>query len=141
MSSIQAKQDILQQLNETVQHNCHIADATHAGDYTLCIYLLKMRELYRWENKASFSKTLGNQQVGLWLKKRENLWEKLENIPSKNRRIDVWWWGDASSRLMLLLAYLMTRSDDWKDSKIRVLAAGHDPESQKTVDSLLIVLI
>ncbi len=37
---------------------------------------------------------------------------------------------------MLLLAYLMTRSDDWKDSKIRVLAAGHDPESQKTVDDL-----
>ncbi|MBW1898847.1 MAG: amino acid permease, partial [Deltaproteobacteria bacterium] len=72
----------------------------------------------------------------LVLDAKQHLWEKLENIPSKNRRIDVWWWGDASSRLMLLLAYLMTRSDDWKDSKIRVLAAGHDPESQKTVDDL-----
>jgi len=72
----------------------------------------------------------------LVLDAKQSLWEKLENIPSKNRRIDVWWWGDASSRLMLLLAYLMTRSDDWKDSKIRVLAAGHDLESQKTVDDL-----
>lgn len=88
MSNIQAKQNILQQLNKTVQHNCHIADATHAGDYTLCIYLLKMRELYRWENKASFSKTLGNQQVGLWLKKRENLWERLENKDYKNLSIN-----------------------------------------------------
>ena len=34
-------------LIQTVQRNCHIADARHAGDYTLCVYLLKMREFYR----------------------------------------------------------------------------------------------
>ncbi len=68
-------------LAETVQHNCHIADAQHAGDYTLCIYLLKMRELYRWEQGQNFSTPLPNQQVGQWLREREALWDTLEDNP------------------------------------------------------------
>jgi hypothetical protein len=72
----------------------------------------------------------------LVLDAKESPWKKLENLPSRNRRIDVWWWGDATSRLMLLLAYLMTRSSEWKEAKIRVLAAGHDLQSQETVNDL-----
>ncbi len=68
----------LSSLRDTVQHNCHIADARHAGDYTLCIYLLKMRELYRWEQGENFSSTLGNNQVGKWLRQRESLWDEIE---------------------------------------------------------------
>jgi len=48
-------------------------------------------------------------------------WERLGEMPPENRRIDVWWFNDATSRLMLLLAYLMTRSRDWEDARIRVL--------------------
>ena len=81
---MQPKQTLLQQLNDTVQYNCHIADASHAGDYTLCIYLLKMRELYRWENEASFANVLEQEQVGAWLRQREDLWEKLEDHDFKN---------------------------------------------------------
>jgi len=33
-----------------VRQNCHRSDAQYAGDLTLCTFLLKMRELYRWEN-------------------------------------------------------------------------------------------
>ena len=33
-----------------VQKNCHISDAQFASDLTLCTFLLKMRELYRWEH-------------------------------------------------------------------------------------------
>ena len=58
---IEAKQ--ISELTKTVQKNCHIADASHAGDYTLCIYLLKMRELYRWEQDKSFSTNLPNETV------------------------------------------------------------------------------
>lgn len=68
----------LKQLNETVQFNCHVADASHAGDYTLCIYLLKMREFFRWEQQASLSTSLNSDQIGIWLKQREHLWESLE---------------------------------------------------------------
>lgn len=75
---MQTKQSLITKLSETVQHNCHIADASHAGDYTLCIYLLKMRELYRWENNKPFSTALPNEVVGKWLRQREELWDDLK---------------------------------------------------------------
>jgi len=51
-------------------------------------------------------------------------WDRLEKAPRKGRRIDVWWQGDATGRLMLLLAYLMTRSEPWENSTLRVLTRG-----------------
>lgn len=65
-------------LAETVQHNCHIADARHAGDYTLCVYLLKMREMYRWEQGESFKTALTTDDVGDWLTQREGEWDDVE---------------------------------------------------------------
>jgi len=46
-------------------------------------------------------------------------WTAIEETEERNRFIDVWWWGDATSRLMLLIAYLMTRHENWDQSKIR----------------------
>lgn len=69
----------LQPLQASVQYNCHISDARHASDYTLCIYLLKMREYYRWENGYSFSAELPHDDVGVWLTEREAFWETLED--------------------------------------------------------------
>lgn len=68
----------VESLQATVQRNCHIADANHAGDYTLCIYLMKMREFYRWEAGEAFSSPLDNKEVGSWLREREKLWNTLE---------------------------------------------------------------
>ncbi|MCP5087127.1 MAG: amino acid permease, partial [Rhodobacteraceae bacterium] len=51
-------------------------------------------------------------------------WGALEESDGQDRCIDVWWWGDATSRLMLLMAYLMTRNEKWRDAKIRLLAAA-----------------
>ena len=56
--------------------------------------------------------------------------------PPKERRIDIWWWDDATGRLMLLLTYLMTRSSEWDRSNIRVLAAGYDQASGKDIADL-----
>ncbi len=66
-------------LCETVQRNCDIADARHATGYTLCVYLLKMREYFRWENGYSFNAALPKDEVGGWVQKRESLWEDLEH--------------------------------------------------------------
>lgn len=66
------------ELIQTVQENCHIADARHAGDYTLCVYLLKMREFYRWEKGLGFQHTLTSDDVGDWLTQREEIWNDLE---------------------------------------------------------------
>jgi hypothetical protein len=68
----------IQQLSEIVQLNCHISDARHAGNYTLCVYLLKMREFYRWEHQHAFEKSLPPDVIGQWLNKREDLWDEVE---------------------------------------------------------------
>jgi hypothetical protein len=67
----------LQALRAAVQKNCHISDARHAADYTLCIYLLKMREYYRWEKGHGFGAALEGEEVGEWLREREQLWDSL----------------------------------------------------------------
>ena len=61
-----------------VQKNCHISDAQFAGDLTLCIFLLKMRELYRWENDIPLTRDMPKQEVGDWMNERERLWEAVE---------------------------------------------------------------
>jgi amino acid transporter len=51
----------------------------------------------------------------------ESNWEKLEKLRAEERRIDIWWFDDESSRLMLLLAHLMTRTESWDGAMLRVL--------------------
>jgi len=60
-----------------VQRNCHIADARHAREMTLCTYLLEMREFYRWEAGIPLGDPLARPEVGTWLNAREALWETL----------------------------------------------------------------
>ena len=68
-----------QQLARAVQHNCNISDARFAGNYTMCIYLLKMREYFRWEMDQDFGSTLTRDDVGKWLSEREQLWQEIED--------------------------------------------------------------
>ena len=49
-------------------------------------------------------------------------WETLVKPLTKREKIDIWWeTDDNSSRLMLLFAFLMTKSEYWKDAEIRVI--------------------
>lgn len=73
------RMNCLDQIRNTIQSNCHISDAQFAGNYTLCIYLLKMREFYRWEHQLPFGKHLSNDDTGPWLTRREALWDELED--------------------------------------------------------------
>lgn len=68
----------LPRLVEAVQRNCHIADARGAADLTLCIYLLQMRELYRWEQGIAALQPLPREAIAQWLAEREALWASLE---------------------------------------------------------------
>jgi amino acid transporter len=63
-------------------------------------------------------------------------WHGLESIPAQERRIDVWWGGGSTGRLMLLLAYLMTRTEDWDGAVIRVLAEGGKKRPERTLDDM-----
>ncbi len=75
---MQTNPDLIRQV---VQRNCHISDARHASNYTLCVYLLKMREFYRWEKGHAFTDSVPNDEMGEWLTARESLWETLETAP------------------------------------------------------------
>lgn len=61
-----------------VQKNCHISDAQFAGDLTLCTFLLKMRELYRWEHDIPLTQEMPKSAVGDWMNERQRLWDQVE---------------------------------------------------------------
>lgn len=70
--------DAFESLRRTVQSNCHISDAHYAQGYSLCIYLLKMREFFRWEQGLSFADELPREVISDWLSERESCWDTLE---------------------------------------------------------------
>ena len=83
-----------QQLVSQVQHNCNISDANHAGNFTLCIYLLKMREYYRWLNNLEFADELESGKMSAWLREREEIWDQVmddsfKKINFNNQTFDV----------------------------------------------------
>lgn len=72
-----AKPNPMEALRAGVQYNCNVADMRHASDYSLCVYLMKMREYYRWEKGYDFATKLPSGEVGSWLDAREQLWDNL----------------------------------------------------------------
>jgi len=80
-SKIAASDLNLGALVSAVQNNCDISDAQFAGDLTMCTFLLKMRELYRWEHDLPLSQEMPRDAVGNWLHERELLWESMETAP------------------------------------------------------------
>ena len=67
-------------------------------------------------------------------------YDNLMDPSLEKRRIDVWWKDNATGRLMLILAYLMTRSDLWEGADIQLIAekaAGRTSESEATLKEML----
>ena len=54
----------------------------------------------------------------------------------EDRVIDVWWIDDATSRLMLLFSYLVTRHEEWSRARIRLLAPANLGNQEKAIESL-----
>jgi len=48
------------------------------GNYTMCIFLLKMREYFRWEQGIPLAQPLPRESLGEWLTAREEQWDRLE---------------------------------------------------------------
>ncbi|KPJ79140.1 MAG: amino acid permease [Deltaproteobacteria bacterium SG8_13] len=66
----------------------------------------------------------------------DDKWDALAGAREGEKRIDVWWWADATSRLMLLLAYLLTRSQPLDQAKIRVIASSNQGSADEALESL-----
>ena len=65
-------------IQQTVQHNCAISDARYSREYSLCIYLLRMREFYRWKNKIPLGKGIDQSALGNWVSDTEAHWDEIE---------------------------------------------------------------
>ncbi len=61
----------------------------------------------------------------------ERSWQRALATPEHERRIDVWWKGDDTSRLCLLTAHLMTRSEGWEEASIRVRAISTEKSDRE----------
>ena len=61
---------------------------------------------------------------------------RTEDPEAKARTIDVWWKDDDTSRLMLLLAYLLTRGGQWEGARIRLLACYLDRDNKEIMQML-----
>ncbi|MBU4319180.1 MAG: amino acid permease [Proteobacteria bacterium] len=62
-------------------------------------------------------------------------WDHMMETEPDRSRIDLWWPRDATGNLMLLFAYLLTRSESWKGAALRILVFRDDTpeEDQKKV--------
>ncbi len=65
-------------LIRSVQHNCDVADAHYAGHETLCIYLLKMRDYYRWAEQVPLDRPVDRHVLGDWISAKESRWDAVQ---------------------------------------------------------------
>ncbi|MBI5379698.1 MAG: hypothetical protein HZA23_06035 [Nitrospirae bacterium] len=68
----------LTDLIATVRRNCRISDAGYWGDFGPCDFLLRVRELYRWEQGIPFFQPLPHKELGDWIRERETIWEQIQ---------------------------------------------------------------
>lgn len=80
------------------------------------------RNQYHYAQQLRTVFRFGLNLVVLWT--GADTWDRLGQTPVEGRHIDVWWKNDATSRLMLLFAYLMKRTKPWSGATIRVLTQG-----------------
>ncbi|MBS3759715.1 MAG: amino acid permease, partial [Desulfobacterales bacterium] len=93
---------------------------------------------YRSRRFGIYLRTAFRQGINILLfSAGKDAWQKLQEMPADKRRIDVWWRGDATSRLMILFAHMVCLNKSCSGAKIRVLDVSADVfVSGKTVADL-----
>lgn len=67
----------LDQLVHQVRRNCDITDARHAGLYSVCGLVMRLRDLYKWEHGLDPWQEGESHSVLDWIGEKETLWEAL----------------------------------------------------------------
>ncbi|MEW6068908.1 MAG: Sfum_1244 family protein [Nitrospirota bacterium] len=68
----------IQAITPQIKRNCDISDAKYWGAFSICTFLLKLRELYRTENCVKPWEKIQKNEIDKWISEREKLWKKLE---------------------------------------------------------------
>ena len=82
-----------EQIVRRVLENCDISDAGHAGLYSICGLALRLRDLYKWENRLDPWVEKSSEEILGWIGRKEELWEKLAGrkyvpLPVNGKEID-----------------------------------------------------
>ena len=64
-------------LANAVQFNCDLSDRESATDYSICIYLIRMREYYRWSHGIAMNESLDQSALMDWISDTEARWEEI----------------------------------------------------------------
>ncbi|MCP4008480.1 MAG: hypothetical protein GY726_03085 [Proteobacteria bacterium] len=68
----------IETLKQAVQFNCDLSDRESAADYSICIYLIRMREYYRWSHGIAMNEPLDQSTLMDWVSNTEARWEAIE---------------------------------------------------------------
>jgi hypothetical protein len=66
---------------EDIQHNCNISDARDHGIYTMCTMVLKLRNLYKWENDLEPWQEPEPGDLLNWIEAKEIYWKTIAEKP------------------------------------------------------------
>jgi amino acid transporter len=113
---LHANTALLNWVNDTIDSQEH---------YMAAVYGRSLREAYRY----------GCNLIIMDASPQE--WDELKEMAAAKRRIDVWWQDDATGNLMLLLAYLITRNQEWEGASIRMLAVRTDGTVEEALQQKL----
>jgi hypothetical protein len=64
-----------------VKENCDIADANHAGLYSICGLAMRLRDLYKWDMGLEAWMEGSSSEVLEWIGEKERNWNKLTGKP------------------------------------------------------------
>jgi hypothetical protein len=64
-------------LQQAILHNCNISDARDNGIYSICTLVLKLRNLYKWENRLEPWEEPDSPVLLDWIDRKEKFWEEL----------------------------------------------------------------
>jgi len=67
----------IESLANAVQFNCDLSDREFAADYSICIYLIRMREYYRWSHGIAMNAPLEQGALMDWVSDIETRWEAM----------------------------------------------------------------
>jgi hypothetical protein len=82
-------------LGETIQRNCDISDARDNGIYSICTLVLKLRNLYKWEQGIEPWDEPESSILLDWIETKEKFWETITDYPFQplcinNHLFDPW---------------------------------------------------
>ncbi len=73
---------------EIIQKNCDVSDAKDNGIYSICTLVLKLRNLYKWENSVEPWHEPDSSILLDWIESKEDYWQTINSLEYQNLPIN-----------------------------------------------------